>query len=115
MLLEYVRAAMAKAEYERLPDDRSYYGRIPGFKGVWANANTLKACRRELQRVLEDWILVTIRFNDRLPTVDGLRIRLPRAASGRIAEFTDRATPGWTRRSPVAKALSTKGTNRKRH
>ena len=79
MLLEYIQAAMAKAEYEILPDDGSYYGRVPGFKGVWANARTLESCRRELQQVLEDWILLAVRFNDRLPAINGLRIRLPRA------------------------------------
>lgn len=78
MLLEYIQAAMAKAKYEILPDDGTYYGRIPAFKGVWAQADTLEACRAELQSVLEDWILLAVRFNDRLPTVDGVRLKLPR-------------------------------------
>lgn len=78
MLLEYVQAAMAKAKYEILSDDGTYYGCIPGFKGVWANADTLEECRTELQSVLEDWILLGIRFGDRLPTVNGIRIKLPR-------------------------------------
>lgn len=78
MLLEYIQAAMAKAKYEILEDDGTYFGRIPGFKGVIANADTLEACREELRSVLEDWILLGIRFGDRLPVVDGLRIRLPR-------------------------------------
>lgn len=78
MLLEYIQAAMAKAKCEILPDDGTYYGCIRGFKGVWANADTLEECRTELQSVLEDWILPGVRFNDRLPTVNGLRIRLPR-------------------------------------
>jgi predicted RNase H-like HicB family nuclease len=78
MLLQYIQAAMSKAKYEILPDDGTYYGRIPGFKGVWANAETLEGCRLELQSVLEDWILMAVRFNDRLPTINGLRVRLPR-------------------------------------
>lgn len=78
MLLEYIQAAMATAQYEILPDDGSYYGRIPGFKGVWAQADTLEGCRAELQSVLEDWILLAIRFNDRLPAVGGVRLKLPR-------------------------------------
>ena len=79
MLLDYIQAAMAKAKYEILPDDGTYYGRIPRFKGVWANAETLEACRAELQSVLEDWILLAVRFNDRMPTVGRLRIKLPKA------------------------------------
>jgi len=78
MLLEYIQAAMAKAKYEILPDDGTYYGRIPGFKGVWAQAETLEACRAELQSVLEDWILLSVRFNDRLPSVGGIRLKVPR-------------------------------------
>jgi len=48
MLIQYIQAAMAKAKYEILSDDGTYYGRIPGFKGVWANADTLEVCRQEL-------------------------------------------------------------------
>jgi predicted RNase H-like HicB family nuclease len=78
MLLEYIQAAMEKAEYEILPDDGSYYGRIPGFKGLWANATTLEECRRELQSTLEDWLLLGIRFGDRLPVVNGIRLKVPK-------------------------------------
>lgn len=78
MLLEYIQAAMEKAEYEILPEDGTYYGRIPGFKGLWANAKTLAECQRDLQSALEDWVLVGIRFGDKLPVVNGLRLRLPK-------------------------------------
>ena len=81
MLVEYIQAAMDRARYEILPDDGSYYGRIPGFKGLWANADTLEECRRELQSTLEDWLLLGIRLGDKLPTVNGIRIRVPRAPS----------------------------------
>jgi predicted RNase H-like HicB family nuclease len=79
MLLDYIKAAMAKAKYEILPDDGTYYGHIPGFKGVWANAHSLEKCREELQSVLEDWILVGIRFGDQLPRVGRVQIRMPRS------------------------------------
>ena len=35
MIREYISAAMAKAEYEILCDDGSFYGEIPGFQGVY--------------------------------------------------------------------------------
>ncbi len=41
MLTSYIRAAMRQARYEILPDDGTFYGEIPGFDGVYANANTL--------------------------------------------------------------------------
>lgn len=54
MLTEYIRAAMKKARYEILPDDKTFYGEIPDFDGVYANADTLEACRDELEDVLEE-------------------------------------------------------------
>lgn len=44
MLSEFIRAAMRRATYEILPEDKTYYGEIPGLQGVWANADTLEAC-----------------------------------------------------------------------
>ena len=45
-------------KYEILPDDNSFYGHIPGFDGLYANAETLERCREELEDTLEDWILL---------------------------------------------------------
>ena len=40
MIIEYIDKAMHKAEYE-LIEDGTYFGRIPGFPGVWGNAANL--------------------------------------------------------------------------
>ncbi len=72
MLTKYIQAAMRHAEYEIIEDDNSFYGHIPGFSGLWANAPTLEGCREELQSVLEDWILIGIRRKISLPVVDGI-------------------------------------------
>ncbi len=71
MVSEYVSAALRKARYEILAEDASYYGEIPGFDGVYANATTLEACRDELREVLEEWILVRVSRGLPLPVVDG--------------------------------------------
>ena len=76
MLTEYIRAAMGRARYEILPDSGAYYGSIPGFQGVWADALTLEACREELQEVLEDWILLALRRADSSPLVDGIDLNV---------------------------------------
>jgi predicted RNase H-like HicB family nuclease len=47
------------------------YGDIPAIPGVWANANTLGACREELESVLEGWVLVSIADHSPIPDVDG--------------------------------------------
>ncbi len=74
MLTHYIRAAMRRAKYEILPDDNTFYGEIPGFDGVYANANTLEASREELEEVLEEWILFRISRNLSLPIVDEIEL-----------------------------------------
>lgn len=76
MLTEYIRAAMRRARYEILEDDGSFYGDIPGFDGVWANAETLEVCREELEEVLEGWIILSLSKNLPLPTVDGITLEI---------------------------------------
>ena len=68
MLTEYIRSAMRRAKYEILSDDNTFYGEIPGFKGVYANTATLETCREELEEVLQEWILFRVSRNLQLPT-----------------------------------------------
>ncbi len=75
MIREYIDAAMTGARYETLSDDGSFFGRIPGFQGVWANCDTLEECKRELEDVLEDWLLFSISLNLDVPVVDGVDLK----------------------------------------
>jgi predicted RNase H-like HicB family nuclease len=68
MLLDYINAAMRQARYEILSDDGTFYGEIPTFNGIYANADSLEACRQELAEVLEEWILFRVSRNLPLPT-----------------------------------------------
>ena len=43
MVTKYLRAAMRGAKYELL-EEGGYYGSIPGFEGVWADAVSLQEC-----------------------------------------------------------------------
>ena len=76
MLSEYLAAALGKARYEILAEDDSYYGEIPFFDGVYANAETLESCREELREVLEEWILFRVSRNLPLPVVDGRELTI---------------------------------------
>ena len=76
MLTDYIRAAMHQARYEILEDDGSFYGEIPDCQGVWANADTLEACRDELEEVLEEWILLGVRLGHSLPVIGGIDLNL---------------------------------------
>jgi predicted RNase H-like HicB family nuclease len=73
MSTEYIRTAIGKARYEIL-DDGSFYGEIPGFQGVYANADALEECRGELQEVLEGWIILGLRMGHSLPVVNKLQL-----------------------------------------
>jgi len=73
MLTSYIQAAMRLAKYEIL-EDQTYYGEIPGFQGVWANTDSLEACREELQSVLEDWLILGLRMGHALPIVAGINL-----------------------------------------
>ncbi len=79
MLTSYIQAAMHRATYQILSDDGSFYGEIPGFQGVWANASTLENCREELQSALEDWILIRLANRQFLPIVDGIDLMIKEA------------------------------------
>ena len=78
MLTEYISKAMARARYKIL-EDGTYFGEVPGLQGVWANASALEDCRRELQEVLEGWLILKIRDNDPIPALGRTRIHLKSA------------------------------------
>jgi len=80
MLTKYIIAAMHKATYEILSDG-TFYGEIPGFQGVYANAETLETCREQLQEVLEGWIILGLRLRHSMPVVEGLELAVKEEAA----------------------------------
>lgn len=70
---------MRRAHYEILEEDGTYYGEIPGVEGVYANAETLEACRDELEEILEEWVLFRISRNLAVPVLDGIDLRVWRS------------------------------------
>jgi predicted RNase H-like HicB family nuclease len=80
MLTFYIQAAMHKARYDIL-EDGTYYGEIPGFPGVFANADTLETCREQLQEILEGWILLGLRLGHQLPEVGGIKLEVRKEAA----------------------------------
>jgi predicted RNase H-like HicB family nuclease len=73
MLTDYIDAAMSRARYKIL-DDGTFFGDIRGLQGVWASATTLEECRRELQEVLEDWLIVKLRDGDTIPRIGRVQL-----------------------------------------
>ena len=73
MLTEYITAAMRKAHYEFMENGR-YWGEIPGLQGVWADGDTLEECRDTLREVLEEWLLVGLRKDQDIPSIDDINL-----------------------------------------
>lgn len=44
------------------------------LQGVWANADTLEACREELQELLEQWIVIGLKITTPIPVLDGIEL-----------------------------------------
>jgi len=75
MLSEYIGKQLKKARY-KIIEDGTYFGEIPGLKGVWANAKNLEDCRDELESALEDWVVFCLHQGDNIPDLNiGLKVR----------------------------------------
>ncbi len=72
MLNEYISAALHRAHYEILPDGEGFFGKIDGIQGVWANSDTLEGCREELQEVLEEWLIISLKTGKPIPELGGI-------------------------------------------
>ena len=72
LLAEYIESAMRDATFMIFCEDGTYYGEIFGFQGVWANADTLEECRKELAEVLEGWIILGIELGHEIPVLPSI-------------------------------------------
>ena len=79
MLTYYLEAAMRHAEYEQSTEG-SWWGHIPNFKGLWADAESQEVCRAELKSALEDWVLFSLRRQLPVPIVDGIDLTVTEVA-----------------------------------
>ena len=74
MLTTYIAKTLEYATFEG-PDDEKWYGEIPVCPGVWAIGESREECRRELQEVLEEWLILKLRDNDPdIPVIDGVQL-----------------------------------------
>jgi predicted RNase H-like HicB family nuclease len=80
MLTVYIKGAMRKARYEMLPDGAGYFGTLEGLQGVWAQAETLEACREELREVLKAWMVLGLTMGHLLPPLDGMTLTIQAVA-----------------------------------
>jgi len=81
MIVEYIEAALARANYEIIRDEEPYYGEVPALKGVWATGKTLEECRKKLAEVIEGWIIIRLKKGLPIPPLGKYRIKEPRELS----------------------------------
>jgi predicted RNase H-like HicB family nuclease len=79
MLVQYCTEALKQAVYKQL-EDASWFVEIPGFQGVWANAESVEATREELFEVLQEWLVLKLKDGDVLPVVKGIDLNVRTAA-----------------------------------
>ena len=86
MLIEYIDRAMSEAVYDKL-EDGSFSGKIPKCPGVIAFGATLYQCDQELKSSLEGWLIVKIRYRDKLPVMGRINLneRMPAFQGGAAA------------------------------
>ena len=73
-MTEYIELAMKKAEFETL-EDGTFYAEIPGFRGVWAEGETLPEVREELREVLQEWVEFRLPKDLEIPKVGGIDVK----------------------------------------
>ena len=76
MLTKYIEAAMKRAKFEKI-EEGTYFGSIPGLKGLWADGDTRESCEDELRSVLEGWIIVMLRRNEAVPPMGRVTLGPP--------------------------------------
>ena len=75
VLTGYLERAMSEAKYEEF-EGGTFGATIPPCWGVIAFGETLTECREELQSVLEEWVVVSLRLGDALPAVADFDLNL---------------------------------------
>ncbi len=77
MLIQYIHAALERAKYEIIDDEEPYYGEVTELEGVWATGKTLEECRRNLEEVIDEWLIFRLRNGLPIPRIGNYMIKEP--------------------------------------
>jgi predicted RNase H-like HicB family nuclease len=78
MIRIYLDAALSRARYTQL-EDGSYGAEVRGLRGVIATGSTLETCRKSLEEVVEEWVLIRVSKGLDIPPLGIAKIRIRRA------------------------------------
>ena len=79
VIRSYLDHALRRARYTQL-DDGTFCAEVRGLRGVIATGSSVETCRAELESVIEGWILIRVAKGLPIPSLDGARIRVPKAS-----------------------------------
>ena len=79
MIRDYLDRALGRARYTQL-EDGSYCAEVRGLRGVIATGTTIEICRKDLEAVIEEWILVRVARGLAIPALDGVKIQVSKAS-----------------------------------
>lgn len=77
MICRYIEAALKRAHYELIEDEKPFYGEVPGLQGVWATGVSLEECREQLGEAVEDWVVFSIANGLPIPALGDVTIHVP--------------------------------------
>ena len=76
MLIQYIQAALEHAKYEIIDDEEPYFGEVPELQGVWASGKTLEECRKNLEEIIDEWIVIRLRKGMTIPSIGFFNIEI---------------------------------------
>ena len=72
MLIQYIQAALEHSKYQIIDDEEPYFGEGPELQGVWVSGKTLEECRKNLEEVIDEWIIIRLRKGLPIPPIGTL-------------------------------------------
>ena len=79
MIRDYLDRALRRARYTQL-EDGSYCAEVRGLRGIIGIGTTIEICRKDLEAVIEEWILVRVARGLAIPALDGVKIQVSKAS-----------------------------------
>lgn len=93
MFRVYIKETMGIAKYKILEGDKSFYGEIPGFPELHANAETLEECRKQLETSVEEWVRFRVSKKLPIPPPPGTRRSIKKGIHYEMVSDQKRVTP----------------------
>ncbi len=66
-ITSYIEKLLKKADYEYDKETKSWCASIDELPGVYAQASTIEKVRQELAEIIEDYIIESLKENQKLP------------------------------------------------